>query len=599
MCKEATRISRNVDKIARIKQINSDMALRPPLLSQTIPLNAATLLPPLAVPACIATLRSMNDVRLTVSQGEADVMLAAIARTEVAPVLSKDSDFYIHNMESENGDSLMGYIPLDSIKMHGDILHGQLYRHKPVAESLGVTQSLLPVLAAFVGCDYLSLDDHAISAKLDFLNSKGHTRIKQVAKSIRAFNHIQDPFEVVDKLTSDLASSRATDALREALKSAVKQFGSVHVETPLSGTIPELLAAGSYSHQLLETATQRIFWCVPFLEDISRGTAWEVSRSIRKWLYAVIAWSSMPPKAAVPNGWGPLPIDTMLWRDYVCGQLVIREHLRRGERLACENVHPVNFAEFSALIREVVSNESDTTLRDFSQLSDSHRETIYLRALHSDTAKVRSLPHHVLPLALALRTMIRELSLRDQAMANHELVAALCAGVRSLSLLQSGQVPGPRLGGGTYRHTRLSLHRLAQLESVVFCSLLLAQSLLHYGAVNSETNDFMTAFWGCLDGAEFSGCMELAKGGASAERILAMDANGDEAQEMIRLYETAYEAIIDGVEGQVDTVLDYGSAMQGSVKKKKKRSSGKSKSLDKMMRQKSNVFDVLSNGCNF
>ncbi|TPX60268.1 hypothetical protein SpCBS45565_g07565 [Spizellomyces sp. 'palustris'] len=607
------RIGRDTEKISRISTVMAEVVKRRALGATSAPSSpvAATLLPPLAIPALMNELREM-DIPIIVPQGEADVALAQMARTESAPVISLDSDFFVHLLEdpehhlhedvSSSSLPLLGYIPLNTLRVNEDVLYGQLFRRPIVAESLGVCPNLLPALAALVGCDYTSRRDRA-SATQEILGAKkGHARIKHVVKLLSDLNDLVNPLAAIDMLISRHVSDGSAIELGAELKFAVTQYIGQNEKThPIppaaSATITMLYRTGGFNHKLVEVATQRIFWCSPFLEDIGRAAAWEVARPLRRWAYALISWSTEQGREKQPDSrslWEALPVDEQLWVDYVRGDLLVKEYLRRGERLVAENVKPVAWEELKGLSVSVTGNDSKHNLLN---LSDSAREAMHLRILKSDTDKIRSLPVGIRPLAISVRSMISELFARGQPLANYELVALVSAGLVSYLRAQpESSLPKPTNMATGSASTPLTLHRLAQMEVFLFSSLIIAQSLLH---PLIHQHDFLTGHWTCLDGQEFHRCIELAKGGAEHVRLLCGDGHEQADEHRLGLYRQVFEAVVEGLEESVERVMSYGG---GSGKKKKKRI--KTKGIEKTvgqgsLRASSNLFDVLSSGRSF
>ncbi|KND00034.1 uncharacterized protein SPPG_04378 [Spizellomyces punctatus DAOM BR117] len=608
------RIGRDAEKISRISTVMAEVVKRRALgaISATSSPVAATLLPPLAIPALMNQLREM-DIPIIVPQREADVALAQMARTQSAPVISLDSDFFVHLLEdpdrcsqeevSSSSRPLLGYIPLNTLRVNEDVLHAQLFRRPRVAESLGVCPSLLPALAALVGCDYTSRRDRA-SAMQEILGAKkGHARIKHVVKLLSGLNDLADPLAAIDMLMSRHVPAGSAIEVGAELKFAVAQYIGLNEKTlPIppaaSATITMLYRTGGFNHKLVEVATQRIFWCSPFLEDIGRAAAWEVARPLRRWAYALISWSTEQSRENQPDSkslWEGLPVDEQLWVDYVRGNLLVKEYLRRGERLVAENVKPVAWDELKTLSISVTGSDSKHTLLS---LSDSAREAMHLRILKSDTDKIRSLPVGIRPLAISVRSMISELSARGQPLANYELVALVSAGLVSYSRAQSeSNLPMPTTNMATgAASTPLTLHRLAQMEVFLFSSLILAQSLLH---PLIHHNDFLTGHWTCLDGQEFHRCIELAKGGAEHVRLLCGDGHEQADEQRLGLYRQVFEAVVEGLEDCVERVMSYGG-VSGKKKKKRIKTKGNEKTVGQGgLRASSNLFDVLSSGCSF
>ncbi|KAI9014974.1 XPG domain containing-domain-containing protein [Gaertneriomyces semiglobifer] len=597
------RIARDSEKIARISTVITSTVLSP-----SLSVNAATLLPPLAIPMSIHRLHCMK-ISVCVPQEEADVVLARIARLHSAAIISKDSDFYVHKLENPHTmdhnanhgrPSICGYIPLESVRVSDGYMEGELYTSSAVAGALGVHHTLMPALAALAGCDYISEQDKSL-IKLHLCT----TKYKQRAR----IRNILHTLKTLRDLANEIDSPETQSRLREALEFAVRQYTDVTDEaTPVLSTIEKYTNTGQYNPKLVEIATQKTFWCSPFLEDISRVSAWEVSRSMRSWIYALVAWSTQA--TATCNAWGAIAVDREAWDDFVHGKLYIDEHLRRGERLVAEQVRSATAAQLREKLPCGLA-KSDGALPLLHDLSDEHRTTLYLRILDSDTAKVRALSPRVLPMALAVRYLIAQCHARGQPIANHELSAMICAGILSLykpnTPLPPAVEPAQPVLAPRHETARACIHRLAQLETILLCALLLAQSMLHPAVVSETTlpapHDAISAYWECLDGPEFHRCMKMAKGGATGERLLQTSGYTDiiSAKELFADYQQLYEAIMEGNECYVDQVMDYSEMRRpgsgaGCVKKKKKKVV---KDSPHRRATSSNLFDVLSTGCNF
>ena len=85
------------------------------------------------------------DVR--VARGEADPMVASLAKQEGACVLAWDSDYHLYDLPE-------GYVPLRHLDR--DKLHGPLYRMRDVFSELDASGAGL--FAAVVGYDYISFE---------------------------------------------------------------------------------------------------------------------------------------------------------------------------------------------------------------------------------------------------------------------------------------------------------------------------------------------------------------------------------------------------------------------------------------------------------
>ncbi|KAJ3299790.1 Protein asteroid 1 [Borealophlyctis nickersoniae] len=638
--KFAERITRDTEKIHRATTVISEV-VGSRLASGGVG-QAATLLPPLAVSASIDTLRGVG-AKVLVAEGEADQAVVLLAR-QGSCVLSLDSDFLIHDIDGQSGSGIEGcYIPFDTIHISKDptgrCLRARAYRRARVANFLGISPSLMPALAALVGCDAVGAAERDMVSRLDpdFARATGrHDRIKIVAKALRSYNGIGDPFRAIENMLDAVPDKRLASEQRVALLNtlhfAVSQYARYDTPATLAPLdtqhqfIRALMVNGQYSHKLVEVAQARLFWCSPYLEDTARASAWDLSRNIRSWVYAIVAWSTCASKnsrngylageaeTGVPfEGLQTLPLGPIPWEEYLRGKLVVTEYLRRGGRLAAEHVHPKTVAEIQDGLdaASVALNASVEPFRmhpeNFHNLPNDLRETLYLHILQANTPAMRALPISMMPLAGCARSMILECAKREQKLANYELMAWLASAVKSV--LEDSSESERRLDNngisvtGRWAATRLSVHRIAQIEAMLFSALLLAQSLLH---PRLQDGDFSMDHWKCLDGPEFHRCMELTKGGASMQRLMSIEEGGDaNGAAKIRMFEMVRDAVVEGLEGDIETVIEYGGVSPGTVMKRRKEKKSKGKGSQSPKRtvaalsKSSNMFEFLSSGCSF
>ncbi|KAJ3011886.1 Protein asteroid 1 [Thoreauomyces humboldtii] len=640
------RKSRLTEKVSRIRSVMDDILLTSRDPSDLARHGSANLLPPLAMPACIHALRKAGHRVFVNPDGEADVELARLAHASDAPILSLDSDYFVYVTGREQGEGLGGgYMPYTSLRWRGDELHADLYKRANVADAMGLNQRLLPALAALVGCDYITHATRTYASQLEVLSPKlkGASRIQKVLAALRSQNTVGCPFEAVDAVLEPLKNCEQKRALRTALRAGADLTGNLpfpllhrwltlfSLDAALTHYMPcdelddapspspqpprilDLFRQGRYDHRLTEIATQRTMWCSPFVEDLTRGSAWETSRGLRRWVYAITLWSCAPQDIAAT--WGTLPVDPKMSDDWHAGTLRMKEHLRRADRLVQENVDPVPYKDLARMV-----SKSDT-LPSVLTLTTAERKAVRSRILDLDNpAAVKASRTEFTPLIASTRYLIRDLFARDRPIANHEVVAILCAGVLALLNLSSDSlssttttttdlVPSvvPR------RATRSSLHRMAQLETVLYAYLSLSHSLL-LATDDPEDEEDPSSTWRCIDGIEFHRCMEMAKGGASPERILGSVPDALEA------YRMAWEAATWEVEDEMDLVIRYEkvameetrpvtavSKVGGRTRRRKATATGavgKGVGGSKKMSAPpvvsgTNFFDLLGTGCQF
>ncbi|RKO85636.1 XPG domain containing-domain-containing protein [Blyttiomyces helicus] len=508
---------------------------------------AAAMLSPLVIHGCMHALRA-RGVEVVVPESEADGAVAALARAYACPVLSLDSDFFIHPLADDDAAVIPRYLPLDSLELPtapGQPLRALGYARVDVAAMLGIAPASLPALAALVGCDYVSRSDQKIMRKLFSVDSGGrHGLIMAVARALKGYPDTDDPLVLVDRVLSR-APTADRQRLCEALHLAIKQYDITPCPQPLPVPSPAgafsvtmLIRSGHYSAALSDILEERTFWCRPILEDVTRVSAWDASRPIRQTVYALVNSSSS-----------------------------VVEYIRRGDRLASEIVDP---------------RPSENV-----PYSSQDAETVYLRTLKSDTARIRALPRDLIPLAASVRFLVQELGPRSP-IANYELMGLLVSGVASCdSLVVSSSTSSATSSASAPPSqptppsptpirpsaTRSSIHLLAQLEATLFSALLLAHALF-LSTPSTDADPFISAHWCCLDGPDLHRCIQLAKGGAPADRLV-----GD-APHVVGVFQTVWDAVSEDILEDVELVIAYAVEGRGTgapAKSKGRKKAGKVK----------------------
>ncbi|KAI8822410.1 uncharacterized protein EV422DRAFT_397537 [Fimicolochytrium jonesii] len=619
------RLSRSLEKVGRVAGVMDEILRSGSAASGPSRGGPATLFPPMAIPACICALRRSGFRLMVCPEGEADIAIANMARQLRAPVMSRDTDFLIHCIEDRGvpedaGPSLQGYIPLDSLTWEGSILHARLYTKETFAAALGISSSMLPLFAVLTGCDYISHHDRrALPGSLEILSQKGlgNLRIKKIIKLLQGHAGSPTPEAALNDIVDYLKPGEAKDDLLAALQHAMKQYlthESENLSRNNSGVIFDLFTQGLYEPRLGEIANGRVFWNTPFLEDNNRGSAWDIARDIRIWVYGAVAVSCASP-VAVEN-WGLFEVDSSLYDDFVAGRLHIRENIRRADRLVMENVTAVSVRTFLAAIEGLGPAETPrpTKLPGLGHMTDAQRDLLFMRILDSDYSAMRDLEPTYIPLAVASRYLVRELHSRGQSLPNYELSAILCAGIKAIWRAgnDASYVSEAYDVRHDFRPTRLSVHRQAQMECSLYCVLLLGQSLLTgvTREAGQSSQDLLTSHWTCLDGFEFHRCMELAKGGAPPERMLSVDSSsGDSSSKetsasLLASYRRVHSAVLEGIDDQVEMVIDYGDPARRSTPTPKKKAKKKTMAKRTPVQKKNgltsnNLFEALSSGCTF
>ncbi|XP_028395548.1 protein asteroid homolog 1-like [Dendronephthya gigantea] len=131
-----TSLKRNQDRVKQMEDMwgtssTSDMVI--PLLVQI---------------AFVQVLQELG-VKYAVADFEADCEIASLANELDAPVMAKDSDFYIFNIKG-------GYIPFQQYNFSCGNITVKKFKFQNFAKYLGIDPGMLPLLASLIGNDYVS-----------------------------------------------------------------------------------------------------------------------------------------------------------------------------------------------------------------------------------------------------------------------------------------------------------------------------------------------------------------------------------------------------------------------------------------------------------
>ncbi|KAJ3091053.1 hypothetical protein HK100_007281, partial [Physocladia obscura] len=256
--KAAQRTQRERDKLARLR--GSKHAPAPQDVLAPLALLAAVQL--LARRAAAAGL----DVH--VADGEADLVLARLARLHNAFIAGADSDFFIHRSR--------GYIPLDTLVFSPNnnsnngtdsstTVTAKVWSRDRVASIVGLNQAFLPLLAAIAGCDYCLHDRWKKVRVIGSIGKGGSDRIKSLITFLKAYRTLDLAIEALVAKTggkngpdaaSFLAEIRAIIDIFTGPSSTSAALAQVITDTypplPPSPLFPfdSVIATGFKSHKL-------------------------------------------------------------------------------------------------------------------------------------------------------------------------------------------------------------------------------------------------------------------------------------------------------------------------------------------------------------
>ncbi|KAG0171878.1 hypothetical protein DFQ28_006579 [Apophysomyces sp. BC1034] len=517
------------------------------------------LIPPLTLEVCAQTLRGLG-VTVRICHGEADGEVVQLAHQLNGYVVSKDSDMHVYPHVGK------GYIPLDSLVISSSIV-ATVYHPQALASLLQINIDMLPLFGTLLGNDYLDVQvvrfpimhwcaEQGINCKrwpkyvAEFLRKTGDN-ISAIANALR-------PILLKSGMS---AKQEKANMLEEWIAASVNRYTDLR----------EATSEETYrSRQILDIMETKTFWSSIFLEDLDCEASWIISRPLRQGLYTVMGLSEEAP-------------------------ISVTEYIREKQHLEDNNVAGLSLDEIVKLLGRTVALD---TLKHDAEF----RKEFFFRLHSSHPADVEHMAPALHPLILSLRYLIHQSATRGTKLANHEVIALIVAGFKSLAPVSSVEVP-QRTGAGPPVLKTRSLHLTSQLQSVFYSSYLLDQAL-----------DMSIYKPGVLahiyDGIEVHYQLQIARQGASVGKMLA-----GASTECLQLVAEVYRSVMNNLEDFVTVVFDYNKTdwLKPGVLKKSGQKTGSSKDRvtkrpqvkgkktngTPLARAGANAFDVLSFGCQF
>ena len=278
-------------------------------------------------------------IKVAFADGEADKVVAAMAKMHGCCALSKDSDFFVFDLPA-------GYIPVDNLDIarNGTVTAKRFARARFLAD-LKLNVAMFPLLASAIGNDYVpvsllrpfhvSLGD---LGEVDFpeawdMGDKEPSVRDQLIVRVAAFlaahpseeaaiaaivkaadeqfkaDEAAAAAEAADGETKEDEADKAAgepftaEALKQALEESVagyrldpKQASATGQTTELTtaakcGMDPKLVGLfreGKVDAKVMDVLCYKLFWCAGLVEDVDVPSSWLASRPIRQQMYAVL-----------------------------------------------------------------------------------------------------------------------------------------------------------------------------------------------------------------------------------------------------------------------------------------------------------------------
>ena len=334
---------------------------------------------------------------------EADRDIASLAKDWECPVLSDDSDFFIFDVKG-------GFIPLSSFDVGR--LTARIFYRSDVASNLGIREELLPLFASLVSNDYVSWEAlEPFHCEIYTSASDGRKRkvdrFSDVKKFLSQFSNSITETEAFESAMGRVEPGESRERLKKAVKYSLQEYETTKsnlLDYFRDGVVCSLLRTQN-DHELDEELLRRfregeistdcmssltagkVFLRVQ-VEDCERRSSNQCSMSLRQLMYGILSDGGRNMKR-------------------------IEEWDREGFAVKHTDIKPYN--------DKVPSFSSIPNIDLYDRL------TMFLDALDSDSAYIKSLPKEFALVASSLRFLHRN---SQPPLENSHLCALLCSCVK-------------------------------------------------------------------------------------------------------------------------------------------------------------------------
>ncbi|XP_015250965.1 PREDICTED: protein asteroid homolog 1-like [Cyprinodon variegatus] len=245
------------------------------------------ILPPMAKDVFIQILQEMN-IEMQQCLGEADQTAAMWANERKCPVLSKDSDFYIFDIQE-------GFLYTDQFNwesVEGGAILAKRYRISRFCEIFKIKCKQMPIFAAISGNDYSRLDDKGVLTRLY------HQPQQPGGYHANRQRFILNFLSQYKARTIEEAVRAALQLIGETRKEEVKKFvdsaQTYDLVEPPNPDLPEWMIHEVQNGRLTSFVTivaDKSMTLTPLVEDFSQPSSYEASHRIRQFFYGLLVGS--------------------------------------------------------------------------------------------------------------------------------------------------------------------------------------------------------------------------------------------------------------------------------------------------------------------
>ena len=330
---------------------------------------------------------------------EADRDIASLAKDWACPVLSDDSDFFIFDVKG-------GFIPLSSFDV-GELTARIFYR-SDVASNLGIREELLPLFASLVSNDYVSWQAlEPFHCEIYSSASDGRKRkvdrFSDVKKFLSQFSNSITQKEAFESAMGRVEPGESRERLEKAVKYSLQEYEIMNsnlLDYFRDGVVCSLLRTqndleldeellrrfrkGEISTDCMSSLTAGKVFLRVQVEDLESRSSNQCSMSLRQLMYGILSDGGRNMK-------------------------IIEEWDREG------------FADIKPY------NDKVPSFSSIPKLDPQVRLRMFLDALDSDSAYIKSLPEELALVASSLRFLHRN---PQPSLETSHLRALVCSWVK-------------------------------------------------------------------------------------------------------------------------------------------------------------------------
>ena len=335
---------------------------------------------------------------------EADAEIASLANALNCPVLSNDSDFFIFDIRG-------GFIPLSSFNWKIRPLKSDIFYRTKLAHHFRIRPELLPLFASLAGNDYVSLEllkplheslgpfkgkqakFQSICTQLSSVSTSESNALEFILQNV-SWHESRDQLIQAVKYSLQEYTIRETSLVRYFLHVVVSSSLKTQNGREIDKWVLDRFRDGFFSNNCMSSLVSGKVLLRIQVENFQETSANRCSQTLRKFRYGIL--NNAPPNERRGN------------------ITMVQEWDRVDSTVKPSNVAPVRDGNVPCL-------------SSVPKLDPEKRLTVFLDALNSNTANIKSSPEEFTLIAASLRFLV---SNAQPPLKTNHLAALLCSCVK-------------------------------------------------------------------------------------------------------------------------------------------------------------------------